>query len=340
MTPSESIRPLPWAAAACLVVALQCGCTTALTAAYLRDGLWDGSEHAAESGDRPAAATAADAAPPEPSAAADLERREAALEEAMARLSRLGPLDPAVEAAIVASLQRTEPEDWPVVVEEFAASLAAAVPDRAVAVAPPEPESEPEPPAAVESAPRPAEPTEQSPDTAAAEIAADDAPQAGRDDPEPQDARASSAPAPIAPTQPEAPPAPPPLAVRTACFASAVRGWGDVVRFPADRFRPGQDVIVYVELENLSAGVSPAGQTTCIDAALRLVNDEGRPLHAWNFDPIAETRPAPRRDYFARYVLRLPDAVPGGACRVEIEVTDTLAASTATAVLPLEIATD
>lgn len=330
MSRTASLSTLPWAVAACLLVAVQSGCTSALTAAALRNGLWEGTEHAAEADETPAAevttATAADSPTTDPPAAADPARRQAALEESMARLSRLGPLDTAVEAAIVASLQRTDPQDWPVVVEEFAASLAAATPPpvtravSAAAAAVPETatsatEPAPEPPAAEPPAVTPA--SEPGGDAGAA--------------PPPDDA---------VPPAPAAPAAPPALAVRNACFASAVRGWGDVVRFPADRFRPGQEVIVYVELDNLSAGTSPAGRTTRIDAALRLVDDAGRSLHDWRFEPLSETRAAPRRDYFARYVVRIPEAAPGGACRLELEVTDTHAGSTATVALPLEIAAD
>lgn len=119
-------------AAAGALVALQTGCTSALTTAYLRDGLWAGSEHAASTSENStperddAGETREQADPVAPAPVVDRERREAALEEAMTRLSHLGTLDPAVEAALVATLQRTQPEDWPVVVEEFAGSLATA----------------------------------------------------------------------------------------------------------------------------------------------------------------------------------------------------------------------
>ncbi len=334
MSRTASLRTLPWAVAACLLVAVQSGCTSALTAAALRNGLWDGAEHAAEADEPPAAegtaATVADSPTTDPPAAADPARRQAALEESMARLSRLGPLDPAVEAAIVASLQRTDPQDWPVVVEEFAASLAAATPlpvARGVSAAP---AAEPETPT---SATEPA--LEPAPEPPAAEPPA--VPPASEPG---ADAGAAPPPDDAVPPAPAAPAAPPALAARNACFASAVRGWGDVVRFPADRFRPGQEVIVYVELDNLSAGTSPAGRTTRIDAALRLVDGAGRSLHDWRFEPLSETRPALRRDYFARYVVRIPEAAPGGACRLELEVTDTHAGSKATVALPLEIAAD
>lgn len=323
--------PQAWYAAACLLIAIQTGCTSALTASYLHEGLWDRDDHAAMPADENsgesdtsqsntaegAEATATVAANPE----ADRARREAALEEAMARLSKMGSLDPAVEAALVATLQRTQPEDWPVVVDEFVASLPPATASATDAVA-------------IRAADPPAE---QAASREATAVATDDTPQADHSDdttvdPDPQPTSATAA------TDFVEPAAPPALAVRSACFASAVRAWGEVDRFTSNRFHPGQEVIVYVELENLAANESPAGHTTCIDAALRLVDGSDRTLHAWKFDPVAETSTGRRHDYFARYIVRIPDSAPAGDCRVEMAVTDTLAGETATTVLPLEIA--
>lgn len=350
----DSHRPISPAplAAACLVMVLQAGCTSALSTAYLRDGLWEGQDHAKSAApDAETTSPATDTVSPDPDAlqaaadpAADRDRREAALAEAMNRISRLGTLDPAVEAALVATLQRTQPEDWPVVIDEFAASLAATTPPTAATPAAPlptassvtsvMPDAPADPPA---PAPAPASVAASAPPPAAAPAdAAEDRPAPASEDAPAADPQ----PAPSDPPEQTAAavPAPPPLEVRTACFASAVRAWGDLDRFTADRFLPGQEIIVYVELDNLSSGESPAGHTTCIDAALRLVDDAGQTVHAWRFDPIAETCPGRRRDYFARYVVCIPASTPPGVARVEMAVTDTLAGTTATATLPLEIA--
>jgi len=332
---------------ACLLVAVQTGCTSALTASYLREGLWETADHAAtektadagsdadaDADDTrdPDIAVATEREPPAatPDPAIERERREAALTEAMARLSRLGSLDAATEAALVATLQRTQPEDWPVVVDEFAISLTAATPriPSATATSASPLDDAPD----VASAPEPAVPAKPAESTAAAAApAVEESPPSAPVTPASPATDAGAA-APIAD-----PVSSPPLAVRTACFASAVRAWGDVDRFAADRFRPGEEVIVYLELDELTAGSSPAGHTTCVDTVLRLVDGAGATLHTWRFDPVAETCGTRRRDYFTRYVVRFPEAVPAGACRVEAAVTDTIAGATAMATLPLEI---
>lgn len=319
-------------------ITVHAGCTSALTTAYLRDALWDVAEHAAESaaevpaGDESAAADPADRVAGDVAAdRADAERRQAAIEEAVERLARIGTLDAAAQATLVDTLQATQQEDWPVVIEAFSATLAEKPPAVSEPPAGAEPASTPEPhvvaKAPADSAPvGPAIP----PAAAVAAVVA----------PEPPSGPAAPAPADAAPAA-VTPPAPPPavaapLAVRNACFASRVRAWGNVERFPADRFQPGQEVIVYFELDGLSADESAAGFKTSIDTALRLVDADGREVHAWNFEPIAETCPARRHDYFARYVVRLPESA-AGSCRVELSVTDTLAGATATATLACTI---
>jgi hypothetical protein len=331
------------------------GCTSVLSTTSLRDLLAASREHAAEAAERGTdrdspAGGGQDADFDEATTA---ERRKAAIDEAAARLARLDQLDDDARATLVATLQRTDQEDWPAVVEAFAESLSATL----AVTAGLESEPDPEPPAddasdvpepaphivakadldaamepgpAAESAP-PAEPAPEPAPVAESELAAVVEPAAA----EP----AVVEPLADAPTEPEpALAAAPPLAVRNACFATRVRAWGVVDRFASDRFAAGQELIVYFELDNLSAGESAAGHTTCIDTTLRLVAADGSPVHEWGFEPIAETCRARRHDYFARYVVRLPaDAAPGPHA-VELLVTDTLSGQVAKETLPLEIA--
>lgn len=318
-----------------VLLVAQSGCTSALSTALLRDMPWDGVEHAAEA-DKPAEPDAADDSPaattapePIPNPAETAAARAAVIEQAMQRLSGVATLDAATEAALVEILRSSPQEDWPVVIEEFTASLAASTPAAPPVAEPAAPPAEPAPASesttAVETSP--------AVETAATVEAA----------PTVEPAATTPAPAvePIT-VQPEpiAAPSPPALAIRNACFASRVRGWGVVDRFAESRFPPGQELIVYFELDNLSADESAAGHTTRIDTSLRLVGAAGEAIHAWSFEPITETCPSRRRDYFARYLVRLPDGLAAGDCRVELAVTDTLARATATASLPCEVTGD
>jgi hypothetical protein len=309
------------------------GCTSALTTASLRGLPWDTVEQKADVGDDTAAIAAdgdADESDAPESPVDGDARRAAAIEEAISRLSKVGSLDEQAQATLMATLQNTAPEDWPVVIAEFATALAkagtaAAVVPHVVAKA------ELAPPASAPEAAAPEPPAPAAPVTAAVETAADDA----------------SPPLPVAAPEPLPPHVPvaaaepdPSVSIRTACFASRVQAWGVFDRFPADRFASGQEVIVYVELDDLAATTAADGHTTCIDATLRLVDAAGRTLTDWNFEPIAETCASRRRDYFARFVVRIPETAAAGRCHVALAVTDTLAGKTVETTLPLEITAD
>jgi hypothetical protein len=321
-----------------MLLAFGSGCTSALSTAALREALWVNGDHAAESdaeaSDPAAGASAtreeavlddvADAVEP-----VDAERRAAAVDEAVNRLARLGPLDAATKATLIETLHRTAQEDWPVVVEAFATTLeATGLPaPRPAAAATSESHDGGAESHVVAKADLDAEPTQRPP--VPVPVPAESSTTV-TEPTSPVDLPSPSAVIPSAEAEPS-------LAVRNACFASRVHAWGVVDRFAADAFRPGQELIVYFELDNLSASESPTGHTTCIDTSLTLVDGRGHVVHDWSFEPIAETCRSRRRDYFARYVVRLPTAVPPGGCKLELAVVDTLTGTTARETLPLAI---
>ena len=128
-----------------------------------------------------------------------------------------------------------------------------------------------------------------------------------------------------------------PLRVENPCFAWQVRAWGDVERCDVSRFCAGQQVIVYFEVDNLTSDARPDGHATKLDTELRLVNVSGECLHEWSFPPLAESCPAPRRDYFARYILQVPEGIAPGPLRLEMTVNDLLGEKSADVALPLEV---
>lgn len=306
------------------------GCTSVISSAYLRETWLDAVEHASESradakaNDKVAAhdesnvdnaeETAALPAGGDVNALPDTAAwspatLDEAVDEARRRLAKSGGLNDAARGTLIATLKSTPRQDWPVIVEEFTAVLAAAQ----IANAP--------------EASGAAEATDESPSVAAAEPVA------------PMPPAESPRTAATEPDQPPAQPAPiqPVFAVQNACFASRVRAWGVVDRFETAQFHPGQEVIVYFELDQLTSRESAEGHTTRIDTVLRLVDASGRRVHEWTFEPLEETCGSHRRDYFARYLVAVPPATPAGSCRLEVVVADTIAGRTAQASMPLDV---
>lgn len=316
------------------------GCTSVIMSGSLRDAWLDAadrpmSEDADEDGP-PAAADASSETRQRPGAArgastdaggdaveppvAPLSLADA-LAVADAQLASTGGLVGEARQTLATMLEATPAQDWPVVVEEFATALAAsrktaAAEGRLAAPAAPAGDPVASTAAAGTVVSAAAEPPSV---TAAAPTAT-----------EPPAAAAPPADAPAAVDGPE-------LAVANACFASRVRAWGVVDRFATDRFAAGQQVILYYELDRVTAEESAAGHTTRVDTRLALRGHDGGVLHEWSFDPLEETCLSRRRDYFARYVLSLPESLAPGPCRLEVTIEDLCSGRTVATSLPLEI---
>jgi hypothetical protein len=347
---------LPLAAVVCM--AASSGCTSVIGSAYLREAWLDAVEHAAEStprsqdedtaadrdgaDSRPAAGeedmvSAADGATfdevsPDAEASGPAAWAPATLAEAVdeadRRLAASGGLNEAARSTLLATLEGTPRQDWPIVVEEFTAALVAVHGDRGMASGPASPPTaEPTPPRPSAVAAGPAGP---SPVAGTAPVAQPVAPL-----PPSEPTQVSEVESPRAAVQME--PAQSLFAVRNACFASRVRAWGVVDRFETAEFSAGQELIVYFELDQLSSRESADGHTTRIDTAFRLVDADGRRIHEWTFEPLEETCSGHRHDYFARYLVSVPASTPAGSLRLEIAVSDTLAGRTAHATLPLAV---
>ena len=338
------------------------GCTSVIGSAYLREAWLDAVEHAAESQadakSKGRIATDDDRVPDEDQAeaegvtSANSDTGEAvaaaawtpatldeAVDEADRRLAESGGLSEAARGTLIATLKSTPRLDWSVVVEEFTAALAAAHvgTDMATPAATSARGSQPQtssengasaareqevslPAATVTAKPvAPMPPVEEPAEPAqAASVGAD---HVGAD----QSVASGNA------VQPE-------FAIRNACFASRVRAWGVVDRFETSEFQPGQELIVYFELDKLASRESADGHTTRIETALKLVAADGRRVHEWAFEPLEETCGSHRHDYFARYLVALPASAPAGPCHLEMAVTDTVAGRTAHVSLPLDVA--
>ena len=338
-----------------LLAALACisastGCTSVISSAYLREAWLDAVEHASESradakaNDKAAAQDASDVDDAEETAAlpADGDGNalpdaaawspatvDEAVDEARRRLAESGGLNDAARGTLIATLKSTPRQDWPVVVEEFTAVLAAAqidnVPEASGAAA------------ATDESPSVGDVSESVTTTTVKREAA--APTAAAEPVAPMPPAESPRTAAAEPAQTLTQPAPvqPVFAVQNACFASRVRAWGVVDRFETAQFQPGQEVIVYFELDQLASRESAEGHTTRIDTVLRLVDASGRRVHEWTFEPLEETCGSHRRDYFARYLVAFPPETPAGSCRLEVVVTDTIAGRTAQANMPLDV---
>lgn len=361
---------------AALVAASTPGCTSPLSAVSLRDFLVDSTavlqyERDAETqeGRSKKAGTdslsAQDSRDGDESAGPDEESEaqaepeepiEQAIERALDRLAKSRGLDQLARDLLVETLEKSNPSDWPAIIDSFAASLetsaAAASTDDKLAVDTPSP-------VPVKPVGGLTSPVTASLPAGAAAAPADATPAATPDKEKTHDVEESLE-VKVAAAVQEIPCEQPtgrteqeivaalekaladarrqaPLAVRRICFASRVRGWGSIDRFEESRFEPEQNVLVYMELENLVGTDEAKGIATRVATRFRLVDAAGESIEEWSFPEIEDVSESPRTDYFVRYFLTMPRKAPAGPCRLECVVTDAVAAKTAEAELSLEI---
>ena len=129
-----------------------------------------------------------------------------------------------------------------------------------------------------------------------------------------------------------------PLAIHRPCLAQKVLGWGMVEDFPQNELCAGSEVIVYFELTGIESSESDDGFETNIETALRLDDATGKRLHSWSLPPLVEVCASVRRDYFARFFVNLPNNLLPGDHQLVLTVTDSHSGTTAETVLPFAIA--
>ena len=136
------------------------------------------------------------------------------------------------------------------------------------------------------------------------------------------------------------------LQVKNMNFCSRISSFGVYEKVGESRFRAGQQILIYAEIENfqseevVSSGagvfktrlsstleIHEAGESAQISTALRKES----------FSPTVDMCASPRRDYFNAYTYVLPNDLPPGQYSLRLMVRDELGAGIATERLNFEV---
>jgi hypothetical protein len=126
------------------------------------------------------------------------------------------------------------------------------------------------------------------------------------------------------------------LDVRNLAFCTEVHSFGSLVRFPKNEFSPGDEVLLYAEIENFASQSTQAGYRTALKARFELFQGAGR-VHEQELPTAEETCERKRRDFFVSYRLRLPAGLKPGEHTLQLTIDDTLGRKTATRSIALRI---
>lgn len=129
------------------------------------------------------------------------------------------------------------------------------------------------------------------------------------------------------------------LKVRAIRLASRVDGFGVLTPFDGPSLRPGQWVIVYCELENLTSRAEPAGlHRSELSLRAEVLGIDGRSVLVEEDKQVVDRSLNPRRDFFLARRLRLPADLAGGQYVVRVSVEDKLAGKVGESMLRFEVA--
>jgi hypothetical protein len=128
------------------------------------------------------------------------------------------------------------------------------------------------------------------------------------------------------------------LKVRTIRLASRVDGFGILTPFDGDVFRPGQWVIVYTELENLTTRLDHDGLYRS-ELALRLevLSADGKSLLCQEDKQVVDRSLNQRRDFFLARRMRMPAEMTTGQYVLRVSVEDKVAGKVGESMLRFQV---
>lgn len=114
------------------------------------------------------------------------------------------------------------------------------------------------------------------------------------------------------------------LQVRNFVACREVYGYGAYEPTTDGRYAPGDQLILYAELDNYRSDATAEGYRTTFDSSYRLVNQAGDEVARGDFPVVDDLCLTLRRDFHIQYALTLPTTVAPGDYRLELSVTDRL----------------
>jgi hypothetical protein len=127
------------------------------------------------------------------------------------------------------------------------------------------------------------------------------------------------------------------LSLRNLSFCKNVYGYGAFEPFDSDVFAPGEQVSLYVEVENYHSESSEKGYCTLLGATYEILDEKGKRASGGDFPDVDDCCRSRRRDFHIQFGLALPQNLSPGRYRVELVVKDRQSDKLGHATVPFEI---
>lgn len=115
------------------------------------------------------------------------------------------------------------------------------------------------------------------------------------------------------------------LAIKNISFCEQISYFGNYQKFARDEFTPGQEVLLYAEIENFNTEQTADGEhRTLLRSVIDIVGSNGEARWHKTFPATEDRCRNPRRDYFHNYQFAIPDRLPLGPHTLKLTVVDDL----------------
>ena len=114
------------------------------------------------------------------------------------------------------------------------------------------------------------------------------------------------------------------LAVKNLSFCTEVSSYGVYEKFKEYRFKAGQPLILYTEVENFRSEESAKGHHTALRSSYQILDPQGRRVAEQDLALTEEYCQNERRDYFIRYFVSVPERIYDGKYTLQLTIVDTL----------------
>jgi len=114
------------------------------------------------------------------------------------------------------------------------------------------------------------------------------------------------------------------LELRNVAFCSQVESYGRYTTFEQYAFRPEQEVLLYVEVENFTVEPTADEFRTSLVGNYKVVDDRGQVLVEQSLPAETETSRNRRRDYFIPYRLWMPKSIAAGDYALQLTLHDAI----------------
>jgi hypothetical protein len=112
------------------------------------------------------------------------------------------------------------------------------------------------------------------------------------------------------------------LSVRNLSFCKSVYGYGAIEPYDAEVFSPGEQVSLYVEVENYHSRSTEKGFCTLLGSTYELLNEAGERVGGGEIPDVNDCCRSRRRDFHIQYSLALPEKLEPGRYQLQLVIKD------------------